>query len=168
MTQKRLSRIPFFLLSAVLTLTACSGAKESLGLNKTPPDEFQVVKRAPLAMPPNYALRPPQPGAPRPQEQATIDEARKTVFGQGGASDFALSPAENALLQKAGASHADPAIRGKVDAESLQTDNSKKPVMKRLLDLGGESEPPATVVDAPKEMERLKKKESGATPSVEK
>ena len=34
-----------------------------LGFEKSAPDEFAVVKRAPLTLPPEYGLRPPRPGA---------------------------------------------------------------------------------------------------------
>ena len=34
------------------------------GPGQAPPDEFQVVRRAPLILPPDYSLRPPEPGAP--------------------------------------------------------------------------------------------------------
>ena len=82
MTRKKL--FTYFILagSAALLLTGCSGAKEQLGLTRSAPDEFAVVKRAPLEMPPDYALRPPRPGATRPQEQATAEQAREAVFGQ--------------------------------------------------------------------------------------
>ena len=33
------------------------------------PDEFAVESRAPLTVPPDFDLRPPEPGAPRPQEK---------------------------------------------------------------------------------------------------
>ena len=59
------------LLMAVLALSACDSAKKQLGIERQAPDEFAVVKRAPLAMPPDYTLRPPTPGAQRPQEQTT-------------------------------------------------------------------------------------------------
>ncbi|MBK5955442.1 hypothetical protein CCR92_15760, partial [Rhodospirillum rubrum] len=49
-------------LLAPLALSGCSNAKKSLGLDRQPPDEFKVVTRAPLAMPPDFNLRPPQPG----------------------------------------------------------------------------------------------------------
>ncbi len=161
---------PFFLilsaLAVSLALSACSNAKESLGLTKTPPDEFQVVTHAPLAMPPDYALRPPRPGAARPQEQSTRDTARNTVFGEAAPAQSGLSDTENALLQQAGADHIDPAIRQKVDAESTELGKDTKPVIRKILDIGKDSEPSATVVDAPKEAQRLKSKTKGATPSV--
>ena len=62
--------ISCLLFGAVLSLSACGGTKEKLGLTKKAPDEFAVVRRAPLSMPPDYTLRPPTPGhvkmRPRP------------------------------------------------------------------------------------------------------
>ncbi len=50
----------------LLAAAGCSGAKEALGLVQDPPDEFRVVSRAPLAIPPDFTLRPPRPGEARP------------------------------------------------------------------------------------------------------
>ena len=45
-------------------LAACTGTvQENLGIAKRSPDEFQVVRRAPLVLPPDYNLRPPSPGS---------------------------------------------------------------------------------------------------------
>ena len=51
-----------------LTLGGCSNAMSQLsdefGLGRSNgPDEFAVATRAPLSMPPDFSLRPPQPGA---------------------------------------------------------------------------------------------------------
>jgi hypothetical protein len=172
-----MSRYSLFLLLALIPLAACSNAKEKLGLNKQAPDEFQVVKRAPLAMPPDYDLRPPQPGAPRPQEQAVFDTARETVFGADSeaAAPAPASSAAETLLQQAGATRVDASIRSKVDAESKEDDGvSKKPVIKRIMNIGGDEEPVTTVVDPAKEAERLKSNAeagkpvtAGETPSKE-
>ena len=54
--------------SAVFALTACEGVKKQFGLTKQSPDEFRVVARAPLSLPPDFTLRPPEPGAVRPQD----------------------------------------------------------------------------------------------------
>ena len=46
-------------LAAVLMLTACSSAtKEKLGITKKAPDEFMVVPKAPLVLPPEYDYNP--------------------------------------------------------------------------------------------------------------
>ncbi len=64
-----------------LATGGCSNVKETLGLTKQSPDEFKVVSRAPLSMPPDYNLRPPTPGAPRPQEGTPRDQAQQAVLG---------------------------------------------------------------------------------------
>ena len=37
----------------VLALSACEGVKKQLGFTKQSPDEFKVVSRAPLTLPPD-------------------------------------------------------------------------------------------------------------------
>ena len=66
-----------------LALGGCSGTvQENLGLGKRSPDEFQVVRRAPLILPPDYSLRPPEPGAPGPAAQDTAAQAEQILTGQ--------------------------------------------------------------------------------------
>jgi len=50
-------------------------------MSKRAPDEFAVVRRAPLIVPPDYDLRPPDPGAPRPNIGTTSDQARVAMTG---------------------------------------------------------------------------------------
>jgi hypothetical protein len=44
-------------------LVGCDSIREAAGITKEPPDEFAVVTKAPLVIPPDYNLRPPKPGA---------------------------------------------------------------------------------------------------------
>jgi len=64
-------------------LCACANFKRDIGIEPTPPDEFAVEQRAPLTIPPDFGLRPPQPGAPRPQEGNIADKARGVVDNAG-------------------------------------------------------------------------------------
>jgi hypothetical protein len=66
-------------LSASLLLPGCSGFRAAIGLDRVGPDEFAVESRAPLTVPPEFDLRPPQPGAPRPQEASAADKARSVI-----------------------------------------------------------------------------------------
>lgn len=88
--------IRILLLLPTLALLAGCGdeMRKQFGLGKNAPDEFQVVRRAPLSLPPDFALRPPQPGAIRPQEGSTSDQARSTVLGR---TDQAQAPAAPAI-----------------------------------------------------------------------
>ena len=89
-----------------LLLTACggvSGVRDQLGVTKDSPDEFAVVRRAPLEIPPNVftqaSLPTPQPGAPRPQEKAPAIAAKTALFGEPPEKPQA-GAAENAFWQK--------------------------------------------------------------------
>lgn len=144
------------------TLSACSNAKETLGLTRSSPDEFAVVKRAPLEMPPDYSLRPPRPGAPRPQEQSMNDQARTVVFGSDEEAARRSAPAngKSALLQEAGATSDDPNIRNVVDREAQVVDKSKKPVVERLFGIKRAGTQEDGVIDPKEEAARLKKTQS--------
>lgn len=71
-----------FLCSEVL-LSGCSNFRRDIGLERTAPDEFAVESRAPLTIPPDFDLRPPQPGAARPQEATAAEKARKAIDSAG-------------------------------------------------------------------------------------
>ena len=90
-------------LAGVLLLAGCSDFKKSIGLEQGMPDEFAVESRAPLTIPPEFDLRPPTPGAPRPQEKSA-DQQAKDVMAEAGpgepgnkASDFRLRRTEDGL-----------------------------------------------------------------------
>ena len=113
-------------LVAALTLTAglgalgfgmsgCSSAAAALGMTKVTPDEFRVVTKAPLTVPPDFAMRPPTPGQPRPQELQPESAARNALLGQRNAQ--ARSEGEKLLASKAGGDKADPLVRYVVDDE---------------------------------------------------
>ena len=103
------------LAGAGLGLSGCGTASKAIGLGKTSPDEFRVVAKAPLVVPPDYSLRPPKPGEPRPQELQPESAARTALFGERQAE--ARSDGEKLLVAKAGADRADPLIRYSVDDE---------------------------------------------------
>ena len=54
-----------------------------MGLSPSAPDEFAVESRAPLTIPPDFDLRPPTPGAPRPQEVAAAEKAKRAIDSAG-------------------------------------------------------------------------------------
>ena len=77
-------KVPLHLLAAacLLSLPACSGDEltRTFGLSRDAPDEFQVVTRAPLSIPPSMGdLPPPRPGAQRPQEMSARERGETTL-----------------------------------------------------------------------------------------
>lgn len=79
-------------------LSAC-GAGGSM-FNRARPDEFAVTRQAPLMVPPDFALTPPNPGAPRPQDVDSSKQALDALFG----GPAPRSAVETDALGKAGAS----------------------------------------------------------------
>ena len=101
--------------SAALAVSACGSLKQGIGLTKVVPDEFVTVSTAPLTVPPEYGLRPPAPGQPRPQELAPESAARQILLGQRQA--VTRTAGEQVLVAQAGAEQADPLARYVVDDE---------------------------------------------------
>lgn len=153
------------LLLAALTLGACSGVKEQLGMTKQSPDEFRVVARAPLSMPPDYSLRPPEPGMARPQEGTPTDQARTAVFGMDtkGQPVSTASGTDAGFLQAAKADIVDPTIRQQVDAETSRINTQNEDFVDSLI-FWRKSPQPGVVVDAEKEQQRIRETQALGEP----
>ena len=172
-----LSRPLLFLGVSTLLLAACGETRQDLGFGRNPPDEFAVVEHPPLSMPPEYTLKPPRPGAPRPQAVDTTQQASETLFnGNAPAPASGVSDSEKALLVATGATKASPDIRTTVDRETSQKVVASPHLVEQLTDwAGSDGQKPATTVDAVAEAQRIKDAQQagqpvtqGATPVIEK
>ena len=95
-------------LSAVALATAgCSHNRQAGVFGHARPDEFAVSRSAPLVIPPDFALAPPRPGAPRPQEADSSTQALQALFG----GPAPRSNGEKAVIGQAGANNAVPGVR---------------------------------------------------------
>ena len=162
----------YLLLTAVLlslALASCSNVKKELGVGRNSPDEFTVVKRAPLTMPPDYSLRPPNDDG-APPASVIADQAKTALMGSSGSST-ATGSAESLLLQKMGTSKADPSIRTIINQENGYIALQNQSVADKLIFWDDPSKAqqnmPASVVDAKKEAERLKKNAEEGKPATE-
>lgn len=163
-------------LLAPVALSACTDVKRSLGYEKQPPDEFQVVQRAPLSMPPEFTLRPPQPGTVRPQEGTTRDQARQVLVGGRSAAPITTegrTAGDLALMKRVGADSIQPEIRVLVNKESQALADADKSFQDRIM-FWRKSEPPGAAVNASKETQRLRENQAlgksvseGETPQVQ-
>jgi hypothetical protein len=188
--RRSLLTLPLALALAMPAVAGCSSTKEMLGLTKRSPDEFQVVSRAPLSMPPDFSLRPPTPGAPRPQEGTTTQQAESIVTGYQPGRTSALSPdqipsvgegtamttesaGESAFLQSASLTGIDPNIRKLVDEETAADQDASQSFLDDLI-FWRAPEPYGTVVDPVAEQKRLQENQAlgqptdtGETPIIE-
>jgi Protein of unknown function (DUF3035) len=174
------------LMLPLVALSGCgdSSVRDTLGLNRDAPDEFTVVSRPPLSLPPEFSLRPPAPGE-APRGISTEEKARSLLTGKPVApSDPAkleqssvetsvtpvirsdvLSGGASSLLKKAGAEVADETIRDKLAVdERTPADTSKATTLMEKLSGDDKAEP---VVDAKKEAERLRSNKDDGKPITE-
>lgn len=127
---------PFSVVAAVALVGAvglggCHTTSKALGLNKVTPDEFRVVTKAPLVVPPDYSLRPPAPGEPRPTELQPESAARASAYNANAAVSRSIG--EQVLVTKAGAASADPLIRYVVDDEFGDVAHKEKSFADKVL-----------------------------------
>ena len=110
--------------STCVALLGCQSFREATGTVKLAPDEFTVMTKAPLVMPPDYNLRPPVPGAPDRNQGNPDEEARRALFAQqdpaaaAAALGTEYSDGEKYLLAKSGGATSDPAVRRQISSDS--------------------------------------------------
>lgn len=165
------------LLAILPLLAACArgSVQNALGLGKRAPDEFAVVSRAPLVVPPDFDLRPPRPGEPRPMVGTAGDQARAALLGQaplesgglparaGEELGGAASTGQQALLTQAGGNGIDPDVRRRIAEENQSLAAVEQAMFTRLLKWR-EPDTLGAVVDAPAEAERLLANRSSGQP----
>ncbi len=134
-----------------LAVVAATGATACSSM--TTPDEFRVVRKAPLTVPPEYNLRPPTPGSSRPQELSTESQARMAVFGVDNARD--ASDGEKAFIKAAGGDALDRSIRSAVDYDNAQILRKSRNFTDAILNFG-KTAPGDPTIDAAAEAERLR------------
>ncbi|MBP5858939.1 DUF3035 domain-containing protein [Marivibrio halodurans] len=165
-------------------LSACGGGQtgDILGLEKRTPDEFNVVSRAPLTLPPNYGLRPPDPRGQRYQDLQPSQTAQEALFGRDAMKRLreqkeqmrqqGASMGEIALLDKTGALEADPSIRQVVEEESAALAQEQESFVDDLVFWRSKPEP-GDIVDSNEEQRRIQENAAlgrevtdGETPSI--
>ncbi|MET4700930.1 hypothetical protein ABIE65_003974 [Constrictibacter sp. MBR-5] len=174
--------VPVAIAAAVLVAGCGGNVKQQLGIAKRAPDEFSVVTRAPLSMPPDYGLRPPRPGERRPQEPTMRAQARGVLVPNAAGDDLAaavpggttgMTAGDSALLARVGTEPVSEDIRRQIDSETARLDADERNLIERMM-FWREQPPPGDVVDPLKETQRLqenaalgKSTTDGDTPRIE-
>lgn len=99
------------------------------GINDYAQDEFRVVTKPPLTVPPDYSLRPPPAGSSQPAEVAA--DPTITAFGTNIGEN--ASAAERALVSAAGANAVSPVIRSRLDFEEAAMIRKSPSLADRIL-----------------------------------
>lgn len=173
-----------WLLLALGLCTACNSGevRETLGLNKDAPDEFRVVSRPPLSVPPEFHLRPPAPGEAPIGAPAAETVGRSLVLEDDGSdmttrilqkpsvetavdpvnSGSLASTGEANLLSKAGTADADPTIRSQLHQDEKEAPEVEEEVTPLESWMGVKPSDP--VVDPKAEAERIRENKDAGKP----
>ena len=158
-------------------LSGCGDARKVLGYDKTIPDEFRVVGRAPLTIPEAFDLPAPMPGEDvRAQELSASALAYRALTGHTrseGRSEGTRSPAvtaspgTRAFLHSSGVDHVLPDIRTLVNREAVTTLLEQRTVTDRMVFWRHVIPESGPVVDAEKERHRLQENRALGRPANE-
>ena len=155
-------------------LCACSGdtVKNTLGLNRSAPDEFRVVSRPPLSVPPQFNLRPPSDSNDIPAMPPAEKQAKTMLLGHDSALNATTLPTvttavdspESQFLKNAGADKATPNIRAAMEADK-QTASEPVEEEKSWWDIFSSTpDKKDPVVDAKKEAGRIQQDKAAGQP----
>jgi len=159
------------LAGTALTLCGCDTIRDAAGMGKQPPDEFAVLTKAPLVVPPDYNLKPPRPGAAPTNQSDPTDSAQSQLYGSDAATVAANLPAnfslgERMLLADAGVANADPRIRQELASDSKNTLGADDSFTDQILFWNGPKTDPGKVVDADAEARRIDASKNGDAPAA--
>ena len=182
---------------SLMALSACSSntVRDTLGLERSAPDEFRVVSRPPLSVPPQFSLRPPSNSDASPNQLPADKKAQSLLSGNDASADAngslksntavvpvtisssrhgisststttkAVSGADAQFLKNAGAAAADPNVRDSLVEEHYAVQEKKED--KSWWNFWSSDDKKDPIVDSKKEAERIKKDEDTGKPVTE-
>ncbi|CAN5335500.1 hypothetical protein BH10PSE13_BH10PSE13_06430 [soil metagenome] len=112
-------RTSIFLPALGLTVLALSGCGSTGLFNRDAPDEMAVSRKAPLVIPPDFTLLPPEPGTAEAQSSDLQRQTLDALFG----GPAPRSPAETSTLTTAGRDVAALGIRSNVGDPDTKVSN---------------------------------------------
>ena len=153
---------------AVLALSGCDTLRDAAGMGKMAPDEFAVLTKAPLVVPPDFNLMPPKPGAAPTNQTDPNESAESALFGNDPAAIASnmtgnYSDGEKLLLANAGVQNIDPNIRIHLQSDRKAMLGADDTFTNDLLFWKGPKTDPGKAVDADAEAKRIAAQKSGDT-----
>ena len=127
-----------FIFFNISFLSSCgSELADVLGTNKLPPDEFTILTKPALIVPPEYNLRPPAEGEIRPDPQQPNRQLQSILFGQNQTDQFSTS--EVNLMTGSDVAEAIPNIREVIDSEMRDVEEVSPNLESQILNSPSET-----------------------------
>tara|TARA_Y100001970_G_C13656902_1_gene566338 strand:- start:53 stop:469 length:417 start_codon:yes stop_codon:yes gene_type:complete len=120
-------------MSLPIVLTGCgSELAKVLGTDKLPPDEFTILTKPNLIIPPEYNLRPPAEGEVRPTPQQPSRELQALLFNNSNSADD-FSQSEINLMTGADVAESVPNIKEVLDSEMRDVEEVNENLKTQIL-----------------------------------
>lgn len=153
-----------------LLLVGCESIREAAGITKEPPDEFAVVTKAPLVIPPDFNLKPPKPGASPTNQVSPTASAQVALYGDdpnviAAGLSGGYSAEEKLVLAKTGGATSDHGVRQQIEAENKQMEASDDDFTTKVL-FGGPEPDQGKPLDADAEAKRLSDAKAAGKPAA--
>lgn len=154
----------FAVIAMLPILAACGNLQSAAGLDRRSPDEFAVMRSAPLTVPPDFRL--PDPAAQSARQSNRSSNRAKTILTGDNTSGTPsgvnrLSDGEKSLLSVAGATTVDPSIRQEIN--QLDSGDARRPVIEQLQFWRDAGRPPGKAIDPSAELKRLRDQSTDTT-----
>lgn len=148
------------------SVAGCAQLRNAAGDDKESPDEFAVVTKAPLVIPPDFNLKPPAPGTAPTNQIEPTQAAQNALFNADPATVAAslpptMSAGERYMLGAAGVQNADPTIRQQIASDTSGMRGSDDSFTDSILFGSSDAGAGATPVDADAEARRLEAARAG-------
>ncbi|MDD9841722.1 MAG: DUF3035 domain-containing protein [Alphaproteobacteria bacterium] len=130
-------RYGLVILLPIIGLAGCGQLADTFGYGKNPPDEFAIIRKSPLIIPPDYQLKPPLTTMEGLQPLPEQNKVRTLLTNAPPPpADTELSEGERKLLMLAGASNSSDSIRAQIDRDGQTVVPKKDNFVERLLGFG--------------------------------
>lgn len=144
-----------------VALAGCGTTSDIVGTGKDAPDEFAIVTKQPLIIPPDFNLHPPRPGAAPANQLSPTDTAQAALFSDdpnqiASTISGSYSQGEKILLARAGAANVNDSIRQLIAADNKNLEAADNDFTNNLLFGGGSDADAGRPLNADKEEARLR------------
>ena len=131
------------LIGASLLLAACNSSRTLSGINNNSPDEFRVVSKPPLVIPPDFSVKPPRTGESSPQQLPASAQAIDALFPGRATLPPQPTAGENALVEALGADSISPNVRSMTtDSQTIVVE--KGDLLQDVISMGERENAPDT------------------------
>ncbi|HAK98768.1 MAG TPA: hypothetical protein DCP14_05410 [Rhodobiaceae bacterium] len=122
------------LLCLTLTVSACgSGLSDAFSYKKNPPDEFAILKKQPLIIPPDYSLKPPNQAGSKIARASTRVEAEQILTGREVDISEISSDGEKEILDRVGSNPSQNNVRSKIQSDGNTVISKDKTITENLI-----------------------------------